>query len=208
MRAGLAGLIGLGLAFGVGACASHSGPSPQPSTSLAVAQSNPAAVTTSAPASRKSAAPTATAANGSDLEAEALSSVGPYYAAQDAVSDSKTLSLNTLYDVAVPPAVLDLLATAQRDRTQGYLSTGSTRVVSAKATAVSTAFRPTTKLYPYVKADVCLDRSHVVTTRNGKPFSPAGSDHFTETLTFTNTTYPSPTGWRVSHFAGSEVTQC
>lgn len=121
-------------------------------------------------------------------------------------------SLNELYTVGTQPDVTDEIATLLRFRQNGDRQSGIRRVTGTRVSSVSLrsdrAHRP--PVYPTVQVSACVDVSGVTgVDRQGKSIVAPDRKRFQLTeLTLVNSSYPDPTGWKVSKVTDQEQQTC
>lgn len=205
-RRAVAALGVAGLLLAAAACGSSQPPRPQAS----VPQPSPSLSPSSPPLP-----PTVTASVGSEVaqrEGQALALVPQYYATLDKLKIDPSASPNDVYTVAIAPDAATTIKLLNEYRSAGDKQSGTTKVVTSRATGVDATYEPTANpaVYPSVQVIACLDVTNVrVSDMAGKRVGPANRpDFYVEKLTIINPAYPSKTGWKVRNTTNAGVSSC
>jgi hypothetical protein len=143
----------------------------------------------------------------------AVALVPDYLGTIDDLYLDPSLTLDSIYQVAVAPEATAQATAIGKFRSQGYRQTGRSQLVTASAVSVdlsnSSAASPS-PVFPAVVVTACVDVSQVgaVDATGQSIVPPDRPQYLIQQLTVVNPDYPDTSSWRVSEAPNRQAQSC
>ena len=155
----------------------------------------------------------ATSSPAEEAQTAAVELVPEYLRTIDDLYIDPSLQLDGIYQVAVAPEATAQATAIGKFRSQGYLQTGRSQLVTASAVSIDLSNSPAASpspVFPTVVVTACVDVSQVdAVNATGQSIVPPDRPRYlVQQLTVVNPDYPDTSSWRVSEAPNRQAESC